>query len=628
MKRVYFALITILALSAVTASADPQDMTVQAFEDFKVSVESEINRQLSEEYREREQDLKQLQRPFAVNSVVTIELHQGKGTRVRQVSGRFEGINRGRYAAIGRHQYLKDDIRQLDWQRLYYGQFRGRLQVEVNKLKLALSEDKAKRGAVLREVLYRDAGYTQAFFNSVIPINGSYWHEALLGHRKIEMEVDLSPKHELVKFSFENKTGGTPPAFVVLFGSQPIAFSADFPGRANWKSGSFHIHKSTFGEQPFGSIGEKTRLWLLNKRLGSLQLTTNATSLPSTVSSNEAPCPECQGKTRSFNELVGADGAIQKQVITCPTCAGRGSLPSDPYHIENLRYVFSLNRNSVRRNSRELELQFARAVKLGRDNQNASLGKLDVVREAARELRQVRETEQAAAKEVERKEREARLAKNAQFDAFNRAFSWQNAATKTDKELKENDIYAPNNYDSLSFPTRIDGQDVVAFSRWVGASNRDANSRYQSYRVIKTSKLKLSAVAAKAGFAIEPTTRWDRHIEASDMQYFMQYKLSALDTPKGTFKATVRCSFESGVEEWTDEFSVPPAFSGRTMLGLHELDLSKNSGKVNGVEITGAGDAAATAAANVKIDIFGTPKNDAAPTSTKPKKKKKVNLFN
>ncbi|MFT5130171.1 MAG: hypothetical protein ACI8W8_003800, partial [Rhodothermales bacterium] len=384
MNRVPLVLILILALFSLVSNATPQDLAVEAFEDFKVAVEGELKRQLSEEYRDREENLAQLQRPYEVGSTVTIELHQGQGTRVRQVSGRFEGINRGRYAAIGRHQYLKDDIRELDWQRLYYGQFRGRLQVEVNRLKLGLAEDKAKRGGVLREVLYREAGYTKAFFDSVIAINGSYWNESMLGHRTIEMQVDVSPKHELVKLSFENKSGGTLPAFVVLFGTQPIAFSADFPGRTNWKNGSVQIHRSTFGDRPFVSIGQKTRLWLLNKRLGSLQLTTIAAGLPSTVSANESPCPECQGNGRSFNDLAAADGSPQRQPISCPTCAGRGTLPSTPYRVENLRYVFSMNRNSVRRSSRELEGQFTRAVKLSRDNQAASLAKLEVVRAKAR----------------------------------------------------------------------------------------------------------------------------------------------------------------------------------------------------------------------------------------------------
>jgi hypothetical protein len=626
-------LILMLAVAPAMVSAQPQDMSVQAFENFKTSVETEIQRQLSEEFREREEGLEQLQRPFEVGTDVTIELHQGKGTRVRQVTGRFEGINRGRYAAIGRHQYLKDDIRELDWQRLYYGQYRGRLQVEVNNLKLALSEDKAKRGAVLREVLYREAGYTDSFFESVIAINGSYWNEQALGHRTIEMEVDISPKHDLVKFTFQNQSGGSLPAFVVLYGSLPLAFSADFPGRANWKSGSFNIHKSTFGETPFASIGEKTRLWLLNKRLGSLQLTTAASNLPSTVSANEAPCPECQGKTRSFNEIVLPDGQTQAQPITCPTCAGRGSLPTDPYQIENLRYTYSLSRNSVRRYSRELEAQFAKAVQMGRDNQAASIAKLDSVRAAARKERQEREAANAAAEEAARQDREARLAIAKQFEVFNRSFSWQNAATKTDRELKEGDIYAPNDYDSLSFPTRIDGNDVIAFSRWVGATNRDVNSRFQSYRVIKLSKVKLATVAQAAGIVPEPTTNWDRYVDPGDVQYFLQFRLSAHDTPKGKFTATVRCEFESGVEEWTQEFSVPPAFSGHTMLGLRELDLGKNSGKITKVEISGSAPAGSegTDAGKIEIDIFGGSGDDdgdeSAPTRPKPRKKK-PNLFN
>ena len=81
----------------------PDDMSVAAYEAYKKKVEAELESFIDEEYKEYEEDIAILAKPFKVGQEVSVKIKQG--TRVRLITGEYKGLE-GRKAVIGSQKPL------------------------------------------------------------------------------------------------------------------------------------------------------------------------------------------------------------------------------------------------------------------------------------------------------------------------------------------------------------------------------------------------------------------------------------------------------------------------------------------------------------------------------------------
>ena len=420
----------------------PSDLSTRGFEEFKKIAEEEVETQLVEEFKDKNDKINKLSEPFHVGDIVSITVIQGGRKRV--VSGRFRGI-KGNNAEIGDRMVLLSDIEQLDRDRLYFGGEIQLLQLKINELRKSLEEDKARRREVLMDQKYKEAGYTKRFFDTTIELGDRFWSLSQLGDKKIHLLADVGGHDEFINITVKHRYD-IRTAYVVLMDEDPVYLFEPImqtdaeDQRMRSERVSFRMFKEGMSESPFETVKDKMRIWMVHKDSGGWLLRPTLETQP---------------------EKARATGKAE--------------------------YTFHIVRSSVRKYNQDLEQQFS-------EMQASSKTYQQRVQERIAEIEEKTKMEEDQ-RLKEKQEKEAEFAKQNKLKQMleqrildiEKQFRWFTKETSPRDLTTLKNVITLNTFDDINTPSLIDNRPVEKFTDWVKIPTTSRTLYGMRYRVIKMS---------------------------------------------------------------------------------------------------------------------------------------------
>ena len=619
----YLMQLLMLCIFTVCAN-EPVDMRIAAYEQFKGDAKEQIKAILDEEFSQDMEFVKRLNTPFPVGEMVVVTVRKGLGTQT--IRGVFKGIEREKYARIDQRTYLKDDIDELDWKRLYYGMNRGRLAFEVNELRLSLAEKRARRETVEMEKLIHESGYSEKFFGQVLAVNGEYRYRKHMGDRTILLEIRDHPSRSYLSARLVNNTDKNL-KFMLLIGSKVVAASELFHGGEKWKSAGFRLKR----EQVPGSLAKLSKslkIFCFDSKVGSWLLVPRPTNV-TPGRTNSKPCPECDGTQKSLDR----DG---KTVIHCPGANAQATIPLlEPVRTSEITYMFRLNEDSIRPPTAKIRNEFGKAPLL------AKRYAIEIQRQIFEEkkvARVAREQEDDTANAEQQSIATARLEREqlaASRESFDRAYRWltpegARAADSVGDKLPRKTVIKMA-FDDIAFPTAVQGDNrrVYGFTSWRNAKSLDHQSYYAlKYRLLRVGQPGSSREATKTPEEEElpPRSRYrssrsprparvtglskelvslDQYGKTlADVEYWLQYRLTPRERVSGSYETKVLVKFPNSEQTMGEVIKMPAAGHSSVISGVEKLELPESTGRIKIVEVTIDGTSEDTEAA-VEVEFLG-----------------------
>ena len=418
----------------------PDDLTLASFEKFKQSVAKEVEEELAEEFKLKEEKINKLSKPFQVGDFVSITLIQGGRKRV--VNGTFKGI-KGQNAEIGDRQVLLSDIEELDRDRLFFGGEIQLLQLKVNQKRKALEEDKDRRREILLAQKYKKAGYTKKFFANSVQLAGRFWPLSDLGDKKARLRVELEPDGEFVRGAMKYKLD-METSCVISLDKMPIYFSElsgdEYQGENTGFSGtiSFRMLRSDLGESLLANLKERLSVWIVYKDSGFWSLR-----------------PEVDRRSHSRSTKT------------------------------KVEYTLRLVKSSIKKPSRQVEQQVSKMISSAKAYQEGVQKHIDMLEDQARqeEEKRLREAEEKAAELA--KEQEMKRLREQRIKGIEQLYSWLTPKSAKTTSKSQKNVITLNEFDDMHQPSSIDNQKVEKFTRWIDIPTDSRILFGTKYRILK-----------------------------------------------------------------------------------------------------------------------------------------------
>ena len=438
-KLVAFFLVISLSLLS-PAFCVPDDLTVSSFENFKQTVEKEVEEELAEEFKLKEDKINKLSKPFHIGDDVSVSLIQGGRKRI--VNGIFRGI-KGPNAEIGDRLVLLSDIEELDRDRLFFGGEIQLLQLKVNQRRKEMEEEKDRRRELIINQKYKKAGYTKKFFDNSVELAGRFWPLSDLGDKRVRIRLELDPGEEFVNVAMKYKLD-METSCVVSLDKNPIYYSNLFGD--NYKeekssfSGtiSFQILRSDLGELLLSKLKDRLSVWLIYKDSGFWSL---------------RPVVDKRSQARSNKKRV--------------------------------EYTLRLLKSSVKKSSQQLEQQLSQMINSAKAYQEGVQSKIDALKSQAQreEERRLQEAEEKAAAFAKKQELEK--LREQRIERIEKLYSWVTPKTAEKENKTLSSVISLNNFDNILLPSMIDNQTVEKFTEWINIPTDSRILFGTKYRLLK-----------------------------------------------------------------------------------------------------------------------------------------------
>lgn len=614
-RFLFIAVLTVLIPCRGLATM-PEDLRITAFERFKADAKKKIEAEVEKEFKARENNLKKLSSPFKVGEIATVSITQG--IRVRQVTGKFKGIQ-GQHALIGDNRYLLTDISPIDRDRLHFGDNPELLKLKLGQLKRQIEKEKALRRKIIREKLYRQAGYTREFFATTCQLAGRFRTFREMGNRQIQLTLVLSEHDPYATATIKAKWAFNF-GILVLYDNRPIATNLDISKKpatlpqAPWRTMSFRLNRKDLGKSVGKAIEQNLRLWVMEKDVGSWLFRPVRRARPAIVTQTTTFCPECLGTGKI---TAPNDKNVQ---LPCPTCGGTGKVSCDPYNVTKYEEIMLLVKSRISRYSQIRMERFAKYAAMTQKYQKKIDQQLTGLQQKARADRLAKEA--AARKEAEerKKKEEARIQAEKRRQRIENSFLWltPEKAQKLDSG-EENQIEkhkSTHEFDNIYFPrtVKIDGKPrrIAKFSEWIKVrwkAPRDVKDFLLSSIKYRFLKINLAAFEDEEPNAVAQIKKEENNENENEIstnekpdlreqaltdtnaagRYFLEYRLAYMNNQIRVqkFNAKVQVIFrDKSTSEWTDTFTIPPQWFG-SIFGIREMNLEKLEKGVSSLSVKG-----------------------------------------
>jgi hypothetical protein len=295
-------------------------------------------------------------------------------------------------------------------------------------------------------------------------------------------------------------------------------------------------------------VDSNLRLWVVKPEVGNWYLRPVGEEEPRSIKVDQVVCRECYGSKTSISP--------DNETIECPTCRGKGSIPSDQEQKVAL-YRFRIIKSTIKTYSQANLREFSIFEQDIEPLNQTVTAYINDTKTNVRLAREEHEQERRETAERKKKEEAEKAEKQKLMAAAEQNYVWLTGATAVRRNIEPIPgfkVKSTHELDDYNFPSTFDNRPVSQFTDWIKISPKSRDLVGQKYRLLKLGESGDSPI------------------------YFIQYQFSYVNTG-GTpmdFTTDITIKFNNVTEEkWSDTYeNILPSWSG-FCFGANELSVDK-----------------------------------------------------